>query len=74
MYKVVIIYQDQNFREYFKINKIEYSSANGYVSVEGNDVLSCKFPLGGICVLYSENSVYSINLSNARSFEVTRES
>lgn len=74
MYRVVIIYEDQNFREYFKINKIEYSSSNGYVTVEGNEVLSCKFPLAGVYVLYSEDGVYSVSLKNSRSFEVTRES
>lgn len=75
MYHVIVIYADKSFREFSRVNKIEFYASSEYQTLEGDVITSHRYILGNLVYhLFSEDGAATVSVHNAISFEVYKES
>lgn len=74
MCRVIVLYADGSFREFFHINKIEFYENSAYKTLKDSELISYRYELGN-CIyhLFSDTGAYSVSLNDAKSFEVMLE-
>lgn len=73
MYHIIINFADQSYREFYSINKIEYSTPDGYQTVSEREILSHRFPLRGTYFFYGNDIFASVDANQAKTLEITTE-
>lgn len=70
MYHIIINFADQSYREFSGIDKIEYTTPDGYQTVSEKEILSHRFPLCGTYFFYGDDIFASVDMNHAKTLEI----
>ena len=73
MYTMKFKYSGSHYQDYAHIEKVEYNSGAGIVSVTGDNILSQEYPLDYDLHLFAELKSYKVPHNCLKAIEITKE-